>query len=101
MATQEKRNQENKIRADIEKMDKPLDIKTIKGRLRIQGELFKPKVAPPTPKEIVDMTPQEMLGTLLNSKSRHLGKSPKTRASSLVIQRQCLHIKKSESCTNT
>ena len=56
----EKMRKEKKIKEDNEKRQKPLEIKYVKGALTIQGETFKPKVSIPTPKEMVDLEPEEI-----------------------------------------
>ena len=55
-ATQEKRRQEDQLILE----NQELDTRFTKQGLSIQGEVFKPKVSVPTPKDLVDLSPQEI-----------------------------------------
>ena len=57
---QEKRKREKKIKEDNSALDKPLEIKFYKGQMMIQGETYKPKVAVPTPKQLIEIEPKEL-----------------------------------------
>ena len=59
-AAQEKRKQEQGIFKDNEKSENPMELKYNKGKLMIQGEVFKPKVSAPSPKQLVDVEPQDL-----------------------------------------
>ena len=55
--TQEKRRLEKQIIHESENKDPPLEVKYVRGKLTIQGETYKPKISPPSPKDLVDIEP--------------------------------------------
>ena len=59
-ATQEKRNREKLIRQQIDKLQSPPEVAYIRGVMHIQGAIYKSKVLTPTPKDLVDMSAQEL-----------------------------------------
>ena len=58
--TAEKRRKEREIKEVNQKAESPLEVSYIRGKLALQGEILTPKVAVPTPKEIVDISPQQL-----------------------------------------
>ena len=58
--TQEKRKRESQMKKLNEARDKPLDFKYVKGKLTIQGETYTPKVSVPTPRDLVDLSPETL-----------------------------------------
>ena len=60
ITTQEKRQRERQIITENENKEHPLDIKYTKYGLTIQGESYRQKVQPPTPKELVDIFPEKI-----------------------------------------
>ena len=59
-ATMEKRKREQQIKQQNEELPTPAKISYPKGRLAIQNETYVPKVAPLTPKDLVDLSPKEV-----------------------------------------
>ena len=61
-ATQEKRRQEQQLLKTNEERDEDnrLDIKYVRGKLTVQNEAFKPKITAPTPRQLVDIDPQDL-----------------------------------------
>ena len=59
-AIQERRKRDRDIFSINESLQKPLDVKYSKGKLTIQGEQYIQKVKPPSPKELVDLAPDEI-----------------------------------------
>ena len=59
-ATQEKRMKELQIRQLNASSENPMKVSYIKGKMAFQGETYAPKIATPTPKDMVDLTPEEI-----------------------------------------
>ena len=68
---QERSFRQNQILKDIEESDAKFKVDFKKGKMFIQGETYKQKVTPPTPKDIVDNTPQELDKILKMTLSQH------------------------------
>ena len=60
MIQQERKKVDAKIHTENKQRATPLEIKYTKGALMIQGETYKPKIATPTPKDLVDLKPEEL-----------------------------------------
>ena len=57
---QERRLHEKQVKKAIEDMEQPPTTTTVKGNLYINGDKYVPRIKPPSPKEIVDIDPQEL-----------------------------------------
>ena len=58
--TVEKRRKEREIKEVNSRQETPLDISFSRGKMLIQGEIYKPPVSVPTPIEVVGLTPKEL-----------------------------------------
>ena len=56
----ERRNREKQIKKQLADLPNPPEITFVKGNMKIGEELFRPKVSPPTPKDIVDTDPERL-----------------------------------------
>ena len=59
-ATIEKRFREKQIRKENSETQNQLDISTVKGTMHIQGEMYIPKIQVPSPKQLIQLTPEQM-----------------------------------------
>ena len=57
---QERKHREKAIHTENEERTHPLEICYSKGRMIIQGELYRQKVVPPTPSQLVEISPEEL-----------------------------------------
>ena len=57
---QERRKRDKDIFSINENLEKPVEVKYTKGKLSIAGEIYKPKISTPSPKDIVDHTPESV-----------------------------------------
>ena len=57
---QERRYLEQRVKDLNQQLQHPREITYAKGAMMIQGEIFKPKVSVPTPKQLVDLSPTEL-----------------------------------------
>ena len=60
ITTQERKKRERQIIQENNDSQTPLEIKYTRNGLTLQGETYQPKVSVPTPKQIVDLSPQEL-----------------------------------------
>ena len=63
-ASLERHKRERQIVENNNKKENPLEIIYVRGAMRIQGEMYKAKVNPPTPKDIVDVDPDRISAIL-------------------------------------
>ena len=60
ITVQERKRREKQIIAENSQSQEPVEMKYTKYGLTIQGEAYKQRVQPPTPRELVELTPQDM-----------------------------------------
>ena len=56
----EKRRRDRDIHRLNEQKQAPQEVKYVKGRMYLNGEVYQQKVLPPTPRQLIDHTPEEM-----------------------------------------
>ena len=71
-ATQERRKREGDVFRINSKLEAPKEVKFVKGKLTIQGQVYQQRISPPTPAQIVDLSPQE-LDEILKMELEHGG----------------------------
>ena len=59
-AIQEKRKRDADIFSINENLQQPVDVKFVKGRLTVAGSPYVQKITPPSPKDLVDISPERI-----------------------------------------